>query len=77
MSKINSLILSREVYSLYAVETAAKQFEQITEITINEKGRSFECSFKLLQNIPINLVKAEFENYVIDLINSEKLYDNH
>lgn len=75
MNKINSLLLSKEIYPYCAVKFAAKQFSDIADITVSRQGDLIKCSFKMLQNISIDIVQAEFENYVIDFVNSEKFYD--
>ena len=74
---MNELLLSKEIYSLTALQKSAEQFNNIAKITIEDNTESWNCSFELRKDIPLEIVVSEFENYVIDLINSEKMYESN
>ena len=74
---MNELKLSKDIYPIIAVRKSSEEFKNIAEITINDDSSDWICSFKLLNDIPLDMLIAEFENYVIDLINSEKIYDTY
>lgn len=73
---MNELFLSEEVYPLSAVKRAVNAFSEIAAITVEEGKSVLICSFNTLKSIPVDICMSEFENYLIDLINSEKLYES-
>ena len=72
---MNELILVKEIYPLYAVRKSSEEFKNIAEIKIIDKGDAWKCTFKPKNDIQLSILISEYENYIIDLINSEKLYD--
>ena len=72
---MNKLLLSEELYPLSAVRIAVNSFSEIASITVEEGNGVLICSFTMIKSIPENICMSEFENYLIDLINSEKLYE--
>ncbi|MDY3844787.1 MAG: HxsD-like protein [Ruminococcus sp.] len=72
---MNELFLSEEVYPLNAVKMAVNAFSEIAAITVEEGNSVLICSFNMLKSIPVDICMSEFEKYLIDLINSEKLYE--
>lgn len=72
---MNKLLLSEELYPLSAVRIAVNSFSEIASITVEEGNGVLICPFTMLKSIPENICMSEFENYLIDLINSEKLYE--
>ena len=71
---MNEFSLSKELYPLGAVKIAVDSFSEIAAITVEESGSVLICSFNMIKSIPVNICMSEFENYLIDLINSEKMY---
>lgn len=74
---MNELLLSKEIYPLTALQKSAAQFNNIAKIIIKDNIDSWECNFELRKDIPLDMVVSEFENYIIDLINSEKMYESN
>ncbi|HAE53132.1 MAG TPA: hypothetical protein DCG30_07755 [Ruminococcus sp.] len=71
---MNSIIFNREIYPRKIIEYTAYIFKNLCEIDITESDCDFICRFKSLSEINEIKVIREFENYMIDYINSEKLY---
>ena len=74
---MNELLLSKEIYPLTALKKTAAQFNNIAQINIKENTDNWKCDFELRKDIPLDMVISEFENYIIDLINSEKMYESN
>lgn len=71
---MNRLILSSEIYPLNSIKAAINSFSDIATIFIEQGNSAFVCTFNMIKTIPVEICMAEFENYLIDLINSEKQY---
>ena len=74
---MNELILSKEVYTVRAVQSAAQAFSEICRICINDTSDHIICSFQMRMDIPISQTIGEFENYLIDLTVSGGFYATH
>lgn len=72
---MHDLRLSKELYSQVAIFKAQNAFKQITSISITETETEFLCDFTVHGNYPVSITIMEFENYIIDYINSEKIYE--
>jgi len=59
------------------LKTATVSFENIAEIDIRDATDNWVCIFDAKADAPLSLIVKEFENYVIDLINSEKMYERN
>lgn len=69
------LKLSKQVFNVAAIETAISAFTGLAKINLVESADYWICSFSDCK-YPEMLTASEFENYVIDLMNS-KHYDNN
>lgn len=65
----------REIYSKAVIEYAAEQFKELLKIDIKETNTSFVCGIEVTANVPEDIVLKEFENFMIDYLNSEKMYE--
>lgn len=72
---MNRLILSIEIYPLSSIKAAINCFSDIATIHIEKDNDAFICTFNMIKTIPVEICIAEFENYLIDYINSEKQYE--
>ena len=71
---MNELLLSPELYPAAAVRCASARFQAICQIAVTEENGQILCRFEMLQPVPVQTAVREFENYLIDYINAEKLY---
>ncbi len=69
---MNELKLSKEIYNYSLVKIAAKEFDGISNIVINDEQDYLRCVFsECVYDVETTL--KEFENYVIDLNNQKGL----
>ena len=59
---------SKYFYNELILKRAIKDYQSIAKISLCEKTDAFECSFDS-DNIPVELVINEFNNYLIELLN--------
>lgn len=71
---MNEIKWDKDIYSESVIRLTAKEFRNLCKVDIQETKDSFICCFHSLSAIQEELVISEFENYMIDYINSEKLY---
>ena len=67
---------SKDIYDRRVVEYASDQFGTIMRTIIKENAKMIICSFTILNDVSEDVAIKEFENYMIDFINSEKLYND-
>ena len=72
--KMNDISWSKEIYPRKIIEYTSDIFKDICRTDIQETEHSFICCFKSISEISEDIIIREFENYMIDYINSEKLY---
>ncbi len=61
--------MNKEIFTRESVACACERFSDLAEITITERGVYYECRFAHCRwNEKITI--REFENYIIDLLNS-------
>lgn len=68
------LKLNKQIYDAAAVENAINAYRQLAAITLSEDAAHWCCTFRDCVYSE-SLTVSEFENYVIDLMNS-KHYDH-
>lgn len=73
---MSDLYLPKELYSYGAILNAKNAFQQIAHITMEQTEEIWICHFRMRNNYPLDITMMEFENYIIDYINSEKIYAN-
>lgn len=73
---MNKLSLSKELYSETLVRQSVEAFAQIADINIIISSKYYICDF-LNSKYSLNETIKEFENYLIDLTNHLKKYDNN
>ena len=73
---MNDLYLPKELYPYGAILNAKNAFQQIAHITMEQTEEIWICHFMMCNNYPLDITMMEFENYIIDYINSEKIYAN-
>ena len=65
------LKLTKSIYQLQHIEYGIEQFKPISTITVSNNAEYFDCSFSNCK-YDETTTKNEFENYLIDLINSHE-----
>jgi hypothetical protein len=69
INKIKKLY-NKSLYPYSIIDKAKGAYSDIVLIKIVDKDKFFECTF-YNSNISINLVTNEFNNYLIELLNSK------
>jgi len=59
------------IYSINDLAVAVEAYKSIASIVINENEQYYACGIQ--SEISADMVKNEFENYVIALMNSRKI----
>ena len=74
---MNRLLLTKDLYHIVPINEAISSFRNICEVSLSENTKYYICSFDRCSYNP-DITTQEFENYVIDLMNSHKKskYDN-
>ena len=73
---MSDLYLPKELYPYGAILNAKNALQQIAHITKEQTEEIWICHFRMRNNYPFDITMMEFENYIIDYINSEKIYAN-
>lgn len=64
------LTLNKEIFDIAAIQIAVKDYQNIARITVTDTEAHWNC--KITNCIcDSNLAASEFENYIIDLMNSK------
>lgn len=71
---MNNVSFCKEVYDRHALLYTISQFDAICTVRITEKQSEFVCEFENKSDLDDITIIREFENYMIDYINSEKVY---
>ncbi len=73
---MNKLKLNKDVYNELMVTQSIDAFTQIVDIGLEISLNYFICSFSN-SKYDLDETMKEFENYLIDLTNHSKNYDNN
>lgn len=68
----NIMRLNKEIYSLQCIERAIHDYSSLATITIEETATYYICTFSVL-GFDMDLIMHRFANYLIDIINVEKI----
>ena len=69
--KMNELFLFSEIYKQRQIEETIDAFSDLCSVDVVEYEDGFGCVFSDLR-YDVEITKKEFENYLIDLINTTK-----
>lgn len=69
---MNKLRLNKNIFSQSSISYAIDVFESLCVIIVSEDEKYFICSFDNCK-YDVEKSKKEFENYLIDLINSNSI----
>jgi hypothetical protein len=67
--------LSKKLYTLNAIESAANEFKEISQIAIETKKNSYLITISPNGSDNARLIGYEFCNYVIGLMKEKNIYD--
>ncbi len=71
----NELLLSKEIYDVNHIKKAISEYNHLAQITIKTDANSIRLVFSNTKYDVAETTK-EFENYLIQLLASNKNYDN-
>jgi len=72
--KMNKLILEREIYSESMIKKAIEDYSLIAQIKMDKNDSGIVCTF-IKTEYDLDKTIDEFENYLIDLTNSNRDFD--
>lgn len=64
------LTLNKEIFDIAVIQAAVKDYQNIAQITVTDTEAHWICNITNCV-CDSNLVASEFENYIIDLMNSK------
>ena len=67
--KDNRQIYCKEVYPVSIIREAIKDYERIATIEVSDDGKNYCCTFKHCAVDTARVIR-EFDNYLIELLNS-------